>query len=165
MKSPSKLQLPSSVSSLQDVAALTLEVRGYAKWYSHNAIKKRVSGKRAADSPALSPGAKELLHNWEAQNPLSRQSLDALIETLETFKDTAPTLSITLAAPPPTDLKQTLVAWCRQNIASDVLITFHFNSILLGGMVIRYGSRVFDWSFRRQILAAREKFPEVLRNV
>jgi hypothetical protein len=32
-------------------------------------------------------------------------------------------------------------------------------------MVVVHGSRIYDWSFRRQILATREKFPEVLRNV
>jgi hypothetical protein len=161
----SKLQLPSSVSSLQDVTALVLEVREYARWYSHDAIKKQVSVKHTSEPPVISPGAKELIRNFSSSKTLTRQNLDDLIDTLETFKDTAPTLSITLAAPPPGDLKQTLVAWCRQNIASDVLVTFHFNSTILGGMVIRYGSRVFDWSFKRQILAARGNFPEVLRNV
>ena len=165
MTQKSKLQLPSSVSSLQDVTALVLEVREYAKWYSHNAIKKRVSAKRTSGPPAMSPGAKELLRSWGAEHPLNRQSLDNLINSLETFKLTAPTLSITLAAPPPSDLKQTLVAWCRANIAPDILVTFQFNSVLLGGMVIRYGSRVFDWSFKRQILTARGQFPEVLRRV
>jgi F0F1-type ATP synthase delta subunit len=70
-----------------------------------------------------------------------------------------------LAAPPSNGIKKTLVAWCRKNIATDILVNFDFNSTLLGGMVVRYGSHVFDWSFRRKILEEHSKFPGVLRNV
>jgi len=62
-------------------------------------------------------------------------------------------------------IQKNLVNWCRENIAPNILITFQFNATLLGGMVIRHGSNIFDWSFRRQILAARNNFPEVLRRV
>ena len=53
---------------------------------------------------------------------------------------------------------------CRP-VAPDVLVNFQFNATILGGMVVRYGSHVYDWSFRRQILAKRDTFPEVLRRV
>lgn len=160
-----KLKLPNSVSSPQDLKALELEVRDYARWFSHHAIKKQVNVKDGSDQPSLSPAAKELLGAWAAKKPMSQQSLGELSAVLKDFGDAAPTMTITLAAPPPGSLKAVLVAWCRENIAPDVLVTFQFNATLLGGMVVRSGSRIFDWSFRRQILAAREHFPEVLRRV
>ena len=74
-------------------------------------------------------------------------------------------MSITLAAPAGAGLKRTLAEWCRQNIDENLLVHFDFNATLLGGMVVNYGSRIFDWSFRRRILEDRAKFPEVLRRV
>ncbi|HSE61421.1 MAG TPA: F0F1 ATP synthase subunit delta [Candidatus Saccharimonadales bacterium] len=150
---------------MQDLTALILEVREYAKWFSHAVVKMHVNGTQIPKPPSVSPATSELIHSWGAQQQLNQKSLDALIETLATFKASAQTMTITLAAPAPNDLKERLVEWCRKNIAPEVLVTFKFNATLLGGMVVRYGSHVFDWSFRRDILAAREKFPEVLRSV
>jgi F0F1-type ATP synthase delta subunit len=160
-----KLKLPDSVASLQDLAALQLELHEYTKWLAHEAVKQRVKASSSTATPALTPSATELLRNWHGAKAITPQSLDSLLKTLEEYRSSAPALTITLAAPPTSSIKAALVAWCRQHIAPNVLISFQFNATLLGGMVIRYGSRVFDWSFRRQILAARQNFPEVLRRV
>lgn len=161
-----RLRLPDSICTEQDVQTLVLEVRSYAKWFSQHAIKKRLKIRGGAgDKPDLSPAAQELLHDWDVQKPISTSSLDELISALDGFKDTAPRMTITLAAPPPPGLKKKLTGWCRKNVAPDVLVNFQFNSELLGGMVVRYGSRIFDWSFRRQLLEARESFPEHLHSV
>lgn len=160
-----KLVLPNSVSSLEDVRSLTMEIREYARWYAHNAIKKQVGAKNVTEGPALSPAAKELLRSWTDKQPPTTSRLDELITTLDHFKDTASTLTITLAAPASANLKQELVGWCRKNLASDVLVSFQFNSTLLGGMVVRCGSRIFDWSFRQQLLNNRKQFPEIFRHV
>lgn len=160
-----KVQLPSSVSSLQDLSTLTLEIREYAKWFAHNAIKERVHAKNATPPPMLSAGAQELVRTIGSKKLLSGQDLEQLIVALEDAKKTASSITVTLAAPATPDVKQKLVEACRKNIADNALVTFKFNSGLCGGMVIHYGSHVFDWSFRRQILANRTKFSEVLRSV
>lgn len=159
-----KLILPPSVSSPQDLQALVADIRAYARWYSHNAVKKRLRARRTGDGPELSRAAHELLRDWTALKPLSIQSLDELIHALEAFQQQAPVLSITLAAPPSGAVKSSLVDWCRKNLAHDMLVSFSFNSTLCGGMVVQDGSRIFDWSFRRQLLEARSHFPEILRN-
>lgn len=160
-----KFQLPSSVCSAQDLSALELEIREYSRWFSHNAIKERVHAKQGVAHPALSPGAIELIRSWNTKGLLSAKSLDELVVAINAFRTSAPTLTITLAAPPANDLKHTLVEWCRTNVESNVLVSFQFNATLLGGMVVRYGSHVFDWTFKRQLLASRHNFPEVLRRV
>lgn len=160
--------LPDSLSSPQDLGAVILEIRGYARWASHAAIKQRAGVRKttAADAaPVLSPAAAELVATVGDAGRPSGPALDGLIKTLETYRKSAPTITITMAAPPTNGLKQTLVAWCRANISPDALVSFAFSSSLLGGMVVRYGSHVYDWSFRRQILDNRSKFPEVLRRV
>lgn len=160
-----KLRVPDSVSSPQDLAALLLEMREYARWFGHESIKRRAGASHISHPPLISPAAQELVDGLESKKSLDQKGLDTLIATLEDYKKASPSLTITLAAPPTNGLKTTLVAWCRANIAPNVLVTFRFNSALLGGMIVHFGSRVFDWSFRRQLLGARETFPEVLRRV
>ncbi len=160
-----KLKLTADVCSPQDLEALLLDIRNYAKWFSHAAIKQRLASKQPVEQPTVSAAAAELLNTWAGKKPLTQASLDDLIAELQDFRAAAPRLSITLAAPAHGELKRTLAAWCRDNIEPNILVSFQFNSTLLGGMVVRYGSRIFDWSFRRQIMADRTKFPEVLRRV
>lgn len=160
-----KLKLPNSLSSPQDLKTVTLEVREYARWFAQASVKKRLKAGKAPDPPDISPAANALIRDWHGDKPLNREGLDQLIDTLEEHARSAPQMHITLAAPPANRLKETLIGWCRENIAPDVLVTFDFNSTLLGGLVVRYGSRIFDWSFHRQIMTARERFPEVLRRV
>lgn len=160
-----RVDLPDTVTSIQDLTALILEIRDYTKWFSHNAILQRVSKKRAKKPFELTKSAKDILQQWEKVQPINTRSLDGLIDMLNLYKNTAPTLTITLAAPPTNDIKQTLITWCRKNIAPNVMIAFGFNSTILGGLVIHYGSRIFDLSFRRRILDSRATFGEVLRHV
>ena len=160
-----KYRLPDTISSPQDLASLIVDIQAYARWFSHESIKHQAGGKRQSEPPVISPAAELVLRDWQGKEKLSRDKLDSLIRTLVDYKSTAPTLTMTLAAPPTHPVKATLVSWCRENIAPDILVTFQFNSTLLGGMVVRVGSRVFDWSFRRRILENRDSFPEVLKRV
>lgn len=160
-----KLNLPDTTYSAQDVQTLMLEVREYARWYAQTSIKKRVGGKAKLEQPTISAAAAELIHDWSIKKPLSTHSLDELIAALDNFKDNSPTMTIVLAAPPTGAIKKQLVSWCRANLTPNVLVQFEFNTTLLGGMVVRIGSHIYDWSFRRQILENRMQLPEVLRNV
>lgn len=159
------LKLPDTISSPQDLTAVISEIHEYGRWFAHESIKKRVNAKAESPTPLLSPAAEQLLRETGSNRQLSPGDISGLIDTLTKYKNTAPTITLTLAAPPTGSIKTTLVNWCRHNIAPNVLVNFQFNATILGGMVVRHGSRVFDWSFRRQILDSRHKFPEVLRNV
>lgn len=161
-----KIKLPDSVSSTQDLKAVILEIRGYARWLSQASVKMKASGNNSyGEAPAVSEAAASLINDWTKDNQLSQKSVDELIATLEDFEATTPSMTITLAAPAPNSLKKALISWCRTNINPNILVNFKFNSTIGGGMVVACGSHIYDWSFKRQILAAREKFPEVLRNV
>lgn len=159
-----KKQLPDTIISPQDLKAVIVEIRQYAKWYSQYSVKARVTKAEAPAPPAVSDAAGELIKEW-ADNEPSAKSMDKLIEGLQTLSSEAPRVTITLAAPAPGSLQRELTDWCRQNIDTGVLVSFRHNGNLLGGMVMHYGSKIFDWSFRRQILANSDKFPEVLRHV
>ncbi len=159
------MNLPSSISSQQELNVLSLELHEYSKWFAHNAIKERVHAKNGTPPPSLTSEASELIRAASSGKLLNQVILDKLIADIEQLKKTAKNATITLAAPVNKQTKIALVSACRENIESNLLVTFKFNSTLCGGMVIQYGSRVFDWSFRRQILENRSQFAGILKSV
>lgn len=159
------LNLQNTIFTPQDLKALIMEVRSYTRWFAQANIKSQVVGKPSAATYTVSETAATLIREFAAGQPLSQQLLDMLILSLEKIEKESPRITITLAAMPGNSLKKSLTDWCRKNVSPDVLVDFRFNATLLGGMVVQYGSRIHDWSFRRAILANRSKFPGVLRNV
>lgn len=161
-----KLNLPENVSSQQDLKALILEVQQYAHWFSQNSVKQKYSKVKSDEQPPeLSPEANSLIKEQAKDQKAEQSSLDELIASLSDIEANAPHITITLAAAAPNSLKKELIGWFRQNVDKNILVNFKFNSTLLGGMVVNYRSHIFDWSFRRQIMATRDHFPEVLRRV
>ena len=160
-----KLELPDELSSRQDLRALILEIKAYARWFSQAMVKSRSSSGQNQNPPAISSPAVEIVKKWHGQEAIGPKTLDKLIAGLEEYAVSAPTIKITLAAAASRELKNALITWCRKNIKPNILVDFKFNSTMLGGMVVSYDSHVYDWSFKRQILTSSDKFPEILRNV
>lgn len=160
-----KLVVPDSVASAQDLAAVLADVQTYAKWASRELIKQKVAGKSAGPQPAITPEAGEIIRTWSGGKDLTQTSLDGLVKALEDYKKSAPSVTITLAAVPSGEVKVKLVAWCRKNLAENVLVSFRLNRNILGGLVVAYGSHIHDWSFRRKLLEAEKPFTEVLAGV
>jgi len=159
------LDLGDSVTSPQDLKTIILEIRLYAKWFAQATVKAQVAGAKPEQPPAISPAATGLINEAAAGKQLDRGRLDALITELTELEAKSLRIVITLAGVPGNGLKKTIAAWCRQNISPDILVDFRFNATILGGMVVQFGSHVYDLSFRRRILASRDKFPGVLRRV
>jgi len=157
--------IPASVSSPSDITTLILEVRAYAQWYGQYANAQRTGSRYKTPQPELSEVASEVIRAWAKEAPLTSARIDELTANLEHIQKTAPVITITLAAAATTEVKRALVTWCRAHIHDDILVTFRFNATILGGMVVRYGSRVYDWSFRAAIMNGRRRFPEVLSRV
>lgn len=160
-----KLTLPATVSTPQDITALLLELQQYARWFAHSSVKAQLNSKTASKPPVLSDAAMAVIRASTGKDLLNQRTLDELIAALESHRTLAETITITLAAPATAEIKKALVGWCRDNISGDVLVSFQINTSLLGGMVVRYGSHIHDWSFRRQILANKQHFSEVFANV
>lgn len=159
------LQLPPSIISPQDLARLEIEVTTFADWFHHNAIKQEMHIAKGTAMPGMTQDCLIVLRSVSANGTLTQASLDELLAAIRASRQSAPTISITLAAPAGNQLKQQLTEWCRRELDAATLVDFRFNATILGGMVVRYGSHVFDWSFRRAILTKRAEFAKVLRNV
>lgn len=165
MPETAPFSLPASVASPQDLTSLILEIRTYAAWYASESVKKRVGVAHPTEQPELTAVASEVLRVYAASHTIDRASLDRLIALLEAYGAHAPVMTITLAAPAPARIKTELTAWARANLAETMLVSYRFNATILGGMVVRYGSRIYDWSFRSQLLAHKAKIPEILGHV
>lgn len=161
-----KSNLPASIVSAQDLTMVIREIQDYTAWATHETIKQKATSSRTvAQAPELSEGATQLVTAWGNNKGATADSYRQLIEVLERIAKQAPTITITLAAPAPKTVKEHLVAWCRANLSDTVLVTFKFNRTLLGGMVVRAGSHIFDWSLHRKLMDNGRSFTEVLKHV
>lgn len=160
------LKLPETICTPQDLTELLLEVREYSKWYEHETVKQR-SGVKSTRStqPVLSVSTTALLRSASTNGSLQPAQIEAIIKELEAYKQAAPVITITLAAPAPERIRTQLTTWCRESISPGILVSFEYNRTLLGGMVVRYGSHVHDWSWRRALLSSTTPFTEVLARV
>lgn len=167
MSASTDFRLPSTIASTADLQAVVLEVRAYEQWLIQTNVRRSLTIKKKTqlEEPQLSSAAKDTIRSWQTENGESVKSIQLLAKTLEQEKMRARSITITLAAPASASLKAQLIDWCRANLDERVFVTFEFQSSLLGGMVVRCGSKIHDWSFRSQLLAARKNFPEVLRRV
>ena len=159
------LKLPSTICTPEELTALILEIREYAKWYSHEYVKHRTGVKSQSTPPVISPSTTSFLRSIATSHALRPEQIDEIINSLESHKRSAPSITLTLAAPAPQSLRKTLTAWCREQLSPDILVSFTFNRTLLGGMVVRYGSRIYDWSWRRKLLDNQVSFTEVMNRV
>lgn len=157
--------LPDTISSSEDLVALIMEVRSYAKWFALyvNAAKTGVTPQHP--QPELTATATATIRSAAQNGALNPALLDTLISDLEAIHKNARSITITLAAPAPNEVKRDIVAWARANIAEDALINFRFNAQIVGGMIVRAGSRIFDWSFKKSIMENRSKLAETLGRV
>ncbi len=161
-----QIKMTDEIISPQDLKSIILELRQYNIWFTQNSVKLQVSKSSITDQPIISDSAIKLLKDYTGNKAsINQKDIDGLLKSLAMLGESSPSLTMTLAAAPSNGLKKQLISWYRENIDPNILVDFRFNSTLLGGMVIKYQSHVYDYSFRRQILAAKEKFPEVLRRV
>lgn len=150
-------KLPVELASPDQLLATAEEIHRYTS---------ALGGKAEANAKeALSEVALEVLQGLPESKQADRETLEDLRGQLEQLAESAPVITLTLAAPPTRGLRQELVAWLRTNVKAEVLVQFRVNPDIAGGMVIRAGSRIFDCSFRTRLLAQPERFAKRLQDV
>lgn len=153
--------LPDSIASRQDVARLRTEVERYQSWSRQyqNAARRDIQYQR--EQPLLSEAASLLIRRWLE----AKQSSADLIKTLAGIANQAPSITLTLAAPPPPTVQAELVKWVRSHIDKQMLVDFRWNSSIIGGMIAQTNNALYDWSHRNLLMGSREKLVERLRRV
>ncbi len=155
------LTLPATIASRQDVMRLRTEVERYRSWMDQyeNAAKRSVTYQN--EQPMLSEGASLMIRQWLD----SKQLLTDMIKNLADIAASAPSMTLTLAGPPPASVQASLVTWVRENIDPAMLVEFRWNTRILGGIIAKTDTGFHDWSYRDRLLANRDKLIERLAHV
>ena len=95
------IKLPDSICAPEELTALILEIREYAKWYGHEVVKRRSGSGRQSTPPVVSTTAANLLRQQASSGALQPDQLEKIIDELEAHKRNAPSITLTLAAPAP----------------------------------------------------------------
>jgi len=159
---PKTFTLPATIYSPELLEAVTYEAGQYLSWAREALIHKKV-GAADVPEPNFSAETVAVVEAWLAGEKPTISSLEALVEHLKTLK--IPVIHITLAALPSRPQRTQLVDWFRTNLGTGVLISFVADRSLGGGVIIRTPSRIFDFSWRQQLLAGRGRLAEILHHV
>lgn len=125
---------------------------------AHN--HKIVTGKEPVRNHHISDGLSRVLTSAQvATTDISR--LEALLDELQQLRKSAPVAHFLVPALPTRALKMQLVTWCRDNLHSNLLLTFASRADIGGGFILRVGSKQYDFTYRAQLRAHRGRLMEI----
>ena len=148
--------LPNSIYSPDHLRFCIGELKSYAA-----TLEQRGRGANVS-LPDLSVESSDLLAEIKGADSSRADVVNALADELERHLEAAPSVSLTLAATAPRSLKMELVGWLRTNIKREIMVEFLVNPDISGGMVVRTANKVFDCSFRSQLLKNSDRIVPLL---
>lgn len=155
-----KFKLPSAVYSLDHARFCVEELIAYS-----SALGQQQRTKAAKKLPQLSSESTQLVEQLNTNEQQKPESILQIVSWLEVLERQVKTLSISLVSTAPYALKQDIVVWLRDNIHSEIMVDFHVNPDIAGGVVVRTPRAVYDHSFRTLLLSPPKRFTEVLDHV
>jgi len=155
-------ELPPAVYSPQLVESVIYDVQYYLDWVRQNQIRAKVGAKPKAE-PNHSDETVLVIEAWLAGKPPTLESIEALLEHLRQLK--LPEVHITLAALPNRAQRETLVSWFRNNASPQLLVSFVADRNLGGGIVVRTPNHVYDYTWKQELVAGRDKLAGIIKRV
>ncbi len=153
--------LPARVYSPDHLRFCLEELERYA-----SALLRAKRGAHGVEIPELSRESAALLDAGISANEHDDPAAIARLgQGLVALLQSAPVVGVVLAAPAPMALKEELVAWLRANLTPTVLVEFHVDPDIAGGIVLRSINTIYDHSFRQHLLANPERFTRILEHV
>jgi ATP synthase delta (OSCP) subunit len=159
---PAQFELPAAVYSPALLESVMYDIQFYLDWIRQNQIRKTV-GAKTKEEPTHSAETVLVIEAWLGGKPATLESLEGLLVHLRGLK--LPEVHIMLAALPNRVQRETLVAWFRANVSPKLLLSFVADRNLGGGLVVRTPNRVFDYSWKQQLVSGRSKLAEILKHV
>lgn len=153
-------KLPPAVYSPDLLESVIYEIEQYLGWYRQSKVQKRV-GAPIPEEPTHSAETVLTIEAWlDGQKP-TVESIEGLIKHLRELK--LPVVHLTLAALPNHAQRAQLVDWFRGQVGSQtILLTFVADRNLGGGILVRTPNRLFDYSWKQQLIAGRAKMAEII---
>jgi hypothetical protein len=148
---PKTLGLPPLVSSPADVGRLIRELEAIDERFLQ--LKLR----RGGGQPSL-PKTSYLLDRLAGLNGfnlLDGNDRQRLRDFLELVKQQAPLLHISFSADPTPAFLEKLMAWLRQEIHAQVLVSIGLQPNIGAGCIVRTTNRRFDFSLRQNFIESR----------
>lgn len=90
-------------------------------------------------------------------NPKNLQELESLKNNLDQLLNSAQVVNIILPQTASNNIKYLLSDWFRKNIGENILLNFSARSDVGGGAIIQAGSRIYDFSFKKVLLANKTR--------
>ena len=159
------LNLPLDLYSPDQFGILMMESGKHLNTLRDAGVRARTAGADGdLPAPHLSALMTGVLHdnNLKLDDPKSYEKLST---GLRVIRDKAPVAHVTLAALPNRALKRQLVEWFRAEVNPYMLLTFVVRADIGGGVVLRVGSRIYDFSFRQRIMGNKHRISEIYDHV
>lgn len=154
-----QLQLPVSVAGPVEIGRLIREVEEVSE-------KLLQLGLRHAGTKVKMPQTSHLLDQVVELNELNllhSEDREALKKFLTTVHDNAPVLHMSFSADPAPAFVEKLMAWLRQEIDPQVLLTIGLQPNLGAGCVVRGTNHLFDLSLKQDFIKKRGLLTEKLK--
>lgn len=155
--------LPSSIYSPQLLESVVHDLETYLEWYRQAKVQKAVGAKKLATEPAHSAETQIVIEDWLTGKTATISVLEELLEQLKSLK--LPEVHVMLAALPNPSQREQIVDWFRANTTPQLLVSFVADRNLGGGLVVRTPNRVFDFTWKQQLINARDKLAGIVRRV
>ena len=154
-------KLGPTILSRDDLELLCLEVAKIIETLHEQSL---IKGKTTtAPALVLSSGLLDVLARKPSDPAPAFPELQKVQLWLEEVKTSAPEIRLTLPALPAVPLKSDIVAWFRDNIHPLAIFKFEYNRAIAGGFVIRTGSVIHDFSFRKALLTNSGAMVKVMK--
>jgi hypothetical protein len=158
--------LPTAIYSQDQLQFCAEELHAYAAALRSKAVAHTAASQApGAEATELGLDSQALLQELPAAKRTDPAAIEALADELEAALARGARVTLTLAAPASRRLREELVVWMRTNLKPNLLVDFHVNPDIAGGLVVRTTNHVYDFSFRHQLLADTKRFTEKLDHV
>jgi len=118
------------------------------------------------DTDSIVAGSLQLQALIQAnQSSYDTSGLAAMETGIKESLNSAPVFDVVFAANPHDTLLSELSRWFRISVHPGSLLKVSVRRSIGGGIVLRSKNRIYDFSLRPKILAAKQKIPEVIKNV
>lgn len=149
--------LPPSLVGRVDVARLLREVEAVDSELESQKVRAQEAGK---EPTYHLPSVSQALNDFVELNELEltkEKERDIVKKQLQYLKDKAPVMHLTFpaAVDDPESLGR-LVAWVRDNIHAQALVSIGMQPSLVGGVYIRTPNKVFDFSLKSALAGKRD---------
>jgi hypothetical protein len=155
-------ELPAAVYSPQLLESVVYDIQYYLDWIRQNQIRKKV-GAQPKEEPNHSAETVLVIEAWLAGKPATLESIEALLKYLKELE--LPEVHIMLAALPNHAQREVFVTWFRNNTTPHLMLSFVADRNLGGGIVVRTPNRIFDYTWKQELVAGRDKLAGIVRRV